>query len=384
MRWERIGKFTTKVNTWNPCVEKPNDFFDYIDLSSIDKDNKTIDYDAIQRIKGIEAPSRARQKVNVGDILVSTVRPNLNGVAIVEQELEGATASTGYCVIRVDKNLDSRYLFYWFLTPAFIDEMVNKSTGASYPAVSDKIIKESKIPLPPLATQKKIAAILDEADKLRQLNKQLIAKYEALTQSLFLDMFGKVLTNSKKFDFPELKELCVVNQGMQIAINKRFTEPGENRFKYITVAFLNGRKTPEFIENPRESVVCYEDDVLMTRTGNTGQVVTNVHGVFHNNFFKVDYDRTKLNKTYFTAFLGNPNIRLELIKRASTTTIPDLNHGQFYSLKIPLPPISLQNLFAERIQSIDAQKAQAQQALVKSEALFNSLLQNAFKGEVVE
>ncbi len=274
-----------------------------------------------------------------------------------------------------EKETFEKYIYYFFLTLNIPNTGYNRHF---------KYLKDCLIPLPPLETQKKIAAILDEADKLRQLNKQLIAKYEALTQSLFSEMFGDPLTNNLGFDFPKMKELCVVSQGMQIAIKNRFKEDGKNRYKYLTVAFLNGRKDGEFIENPRKSVVCHEDEILMTRTGNTGQVVTGVEGVFHNNFFKVDWKREIIQKDYFVAFLSNPNIRLELLKRASTTTIPDLSHGQFYDINVVLPPLALQNQFADRMKEIKQQKALAQEALQKSEDLFNSLLQKAFKGELVK
>ena len=272
--------------------------------------------------------------------------------------------------------------FYYYLS-VLKSEILRNAGGAAQPNISTKTISEFKIPLPPLDQQKKIAAILDAADTCRQKTKALIEKYDELTQSLFLEMFGDPVTNSRDYYFPKLKDVCKVSQGMQIAIKHRHKEFGPNRYKYLTVAYLNGRKDEEFIENPRASVVCSFEDILMTRTGSTGKVITNVEGVFHNNFFKVDWDRNKLNKIYFVAFLSHAKIRLELLKRASTTTIPDLNHGQFYDLNVIVPKKDLQNQFAERVQAIEAQKAQAQASLAQAEDLFNSLLQKAFKGELV-
>lgn len=101
-------------------------------------------------------------------MLVSTVRPNLNSVAIVTEEFSGATASTGYTVLRpLPQIWDTQYLFHWVKTDHFINEMVKLATGQSYPAVSDKIILNSKIPLPALVEQRRIASILDQADALR-------------------------------------------------------------------------------------------------------------------------------------------------------------------------------------------------------------------------
>lgn len=156
MSWPlvQIGRCVEKVRTWNP-TGGPECIFQYVDLSSVDKSKKIIDLDDVAEISSADAPSRARQLVVTGDVLVATVRPNLNGVAVVPAELNGATASTGYCVLRADeKNLHGRYLFYWVQTDSFVEEMMSKATGANYPAVSDKIIKESQIPLPPPARTK--------------------------------------------------------------------------------------------------------------------------------------------------------------------------------------------------------------------------------------
>lgn len=187
MSWPlvQIGKYADKVRTWNPAAGEEC-IFQYVDLSSVDKSRKVIDLDNVAEISSAEAPSRARQLVVAGDVLVATVRPNLNGVAVVPAELNGATASTGYCVLRADeKNLHGRYLFHWVQTGSFVEDMMSKATGANYPAVSDKIVKESKIPLPPLPEQKRIAAILDKADAIRRKRQQALQLADDILHSVF-------------------------------------------------------------------------------------------------------------------------------------------------------------------------------------------------------
>ena len=137
-----------KTKSWNPGRSAENRLIRYIDLSSVDRESKAVL--GATEVMAHEAPSRARQLVRRGDVLVSTVRPNLNGVAAVPPDLDGATASTGFTVLRPKPDrLDGRYLFHWVRTPYFIRDMTNKATGASYPAVSDKIVLGSRIPLPP-------------------------------------------------------------------------------------------------------------------------------------------------------------------------------------------------------------------------------------------
>ena len=136
-----------------------------------------------------------------------------------------------------------------------------------------------------------------------------------------------------------LGEICNVKQGLQIPISERFCENAKNRYFYITNEFLKeNSEVKYYIENPPEGTICFCDDILMTRTGNTGMVVTNVFGVFHNNFFKIAYDRQLIKKEYFVFLLTGPKIQNEILKRAGSSTIPDLNHADFLSIKNSIPP----------------------------------------------
>ena len=203
-----IGDYVGKCQTWNPKSGGVGSF-DYIDLSSVDKDTKSIA--SIERYECFDAPSRARQLVETDDVLVATVRPNLNGVALVNDAHHGMTASTGYCVLRPDRDkLDSRFLFHWVKTGVFVQRMVDVATGANYPAVSDAKVKASKIPLRPLAEQRRIARILDAADALRTKRREALAQLDTLIQSTFLDVFGDPVTNPKGLDVELLGELIAM------------------------------------------------------------------------------------------------------------------------------------------------------------------------------
>ena len=114
-----IGELVRSVHKWNPCESATNELFTYIDIASVNRETKQVE-EAVE-ILTHEAPSRARQIVKAGDILVSTVRPNLNAVAHLNSQFDGATASTGFTVLRTKpQRLDSWYLYYWVRTPYFI------------------------------------------------------------------------------------------------------------------------------------------------------------------------------------------------------------------------------------------------------------------------
>lgn len=133
--------------------------FLYIDIGSIDNQTKKILHPKTLAAK--QAPSRAKQSVKAGDVLVSMTRPNLNAVAIVPAELDGAVASTGFHVLR-GTDAEPVWLFYAVQSHRFIDSMCRLVQGALYPAVRPKDIRAFPLPLPPLRDQRRIVAEIEK------------------------------------------------------------------------------------------------------------------------------------------------------------------------------------------------------------------------------
>jgi type I restriction enzyme S subunit len=136
-----------------------NGDFIYIDISSIDNEAKRIV--APKTMPTRDAPSRAKQKLKAGDVVVSMTRPNLNAVALIPNELEGAIGSTGFDVLRANGVIPA-WLFYAVQMNDFIGAMSNLVQGALYPAVRPKDIRAFPLRLAPLAEQARIVAKIDE------------------------------------------------------------------------------------------------------------------------------------------------------------------------------------------------------------------------------
>jgi type I restriction enzyme S subunit len=198
-----------------------------------------------------------------------------------------------------------------------------------------------------------------------------------------LRFLNSALKSFDDLEILQMSDICKINQGLQIAISERYLENGPDRFFYITNEFLKvGAKNKYFIKNPPTSVICTSEDILMTRTGNTGKVVTDVSGAFHNNFFKIEYDRSRVNKFYLVQFLSRPKTQADILRLAGASTIPDLNHSDFYSLPIPLPNILEQNKVAAFLAAVDKKINQ----LTKKHELLTqykkSVMQNIFNQEL--
>lgn len=180
-----------------------------------------------------------------------------------------------------------------------------------------------------------------------------------------LSSLGWVPDNWEITTFKDISEL---RQGLQIAISKRYKNYKDGRFIYITVEYLNNPNNQnllEYIDSPSNRVICQTNDVLVARTGATGKIITGVKGVFHNNFFLVEYDRKKINKNYLVQYLKFDHVQKEIKFRAGTTTIPDLNHGDFYSLTFIQPSIQEQQKIAEILDTVDRAIALTQTHITK-------------------
>lgn len=176
----------------------------------------------------------------------------------------------------------------------------------------------------------------------------------------------------KDWEIKTFRDISTINQGLQIPISQRLKAPTEHAKFYITIQALNNRKEFEYIKTYNESVVCHKDDILMTRTGNTGMVITNIEGVFHNNFFKINFDRTLINKDFLVYFLSLEQTQRTILKKAGTSTIPDLNHNDFYSLTIPLPPLNEQ-IIANILSTLDHYLCSLDALILKKESVKKAL-----------
>ncbi|WP_280138547.1 restriction endonuclease subunit S [Methyloceanibacter methanicus] len=361
-----MGECVETVQTWNPAREGGGGSFRYIDISSVPHDRKTIAING--EIPTSEAPSRARQIVESGDVLVSTVRPNLNAVAYVPDELNGATASTGFCVLRPDqKRLAGRYLFHWVQSRKFVADMVKQATGQSYPAVSDKIVKLAQIPLPPLHEQNRIAAILDNADDLRRLRGRAVDRLGELGQAIFCEMFGDPRNNPKGLTKRALGSIIKVSSGEGLTSKNQ---------RHGTYPVYGGNGINGYHDEFRVP----EGTIVIGRVGvYCGAVhVTAAPAWVTDNALIVTKKDASIDTTYLADALRYANLN----QYASRSAQPLVSGSRIYPVEILVPEAAEQNKFKSRICERNALVENERAHLEQLEALFSSLQSRAFRGEL--
>lgn len=382
-----------KIKLGSLCTEKIEnisvkqcDWLDYIDISSVDNVSKSINGYTTYSID--EAPSRAKQILKKGDILVSTVRPNLNAVAMCDVETNNTlVGSTGFCVLRPDDNTNSKCIFYFCQSKYFVNELMSVATGASYPAVSKGDVQGVLFPKYSISEQNEIARKLDVISLVIKKKKKQINELDELIKSQFVELFGKV--NDKIM----LKELCDVTGGYSFKSTDIIDE-GIKLLQISNVALnqidwdLKNCLPLEF-EEKYSNFLMEKDDIVMALTRPIIQSLGNVKTCIVNDSdlpcllnqrvgkIKVkDINKTKAQFIYH-CFMTDEFTRY--VESCCTgCSQPNISTKDIESYRIPDVSIELQDKFVTFVQQVDKLKFEVQKSLDETQILFESLMQKYF------
>jgi len=359
----------------------PNEIINYIDISSIDNSQNVIT--STTPIIFDDAPSRAQQVVKIGDVLISLVRPNLRNVAIVNSQNDNLVASSGFCILRTEGHVNNRYIFYIVKGDKFTNYLLSRVQGANYPAVREDDIKNYLLPVPPMAEQERIVAELDLLQGIIEKKKEQLKAYDQLAQSIFYTMFGDPVTNEKGWDIKKLGDIGKIITGNTPSTRDErnydsddvcFFKPsdiakdgisllGESEFHVSSFAYNNSRKLPK-------------GSVLVTCIGIVGKVGILEIDAMCNQQINAIIPNEDVTSVYVAYSVLSERKIIESIAHAPV--VPIINKGEFSQLCIPLPPLHLQQEFAEKVEAIERQKALVQQSIEETQTMFDYTMDKYF------
>jgi type I restriction enzyme S subunit len=282
--------------------------------------------------------------------------------------------------------------FYYFCT-AYNFEKHNKAT--TLPSLTKSDLLEIEIPLPPLATQKRIAEILDAADALRRKDQELLKKYDELAQAIFIDMFGDPVRNEKGWEVKRIGEVCRLQGGFSFKSND-ITQEGIRLVKISNVHFEKIDWTDvEFLPNhfleKYKAFTLNENDICIALTRPIIKSLDSVKVIMarkqdlpcllNQRVGRFILNSNWINNTFFIHLLYSKYFKDKIEKLSSTSLQPNVGTNQIEDILIPIPSIEDQLLFERRIKS--AQKMKYLTTDKKTNLLFDSLIQKAFTGELV-
>lgn len=310
------------------------------------------------------------------DVLVCRLAEPVGRACLAPKLNEKMITSVDVCILRPKRCYDRRYIVYFLSFKGYLEEVSIVARGSTRQRISRTQLGNVECLVPPLTEQISIANFLDqktaEIDSLIADKEKMVQLLQEMRQAIISEAVTKGLDKNVKMkdsgvewigEIPEHWEICTfrrfcnLQQGLQIAQSERFYAPGSNRYEYITIKSIHqgeDNKLKEYVENPSPRVICNEDDVLLARTGATGIVISGYTGVFHNNFFKINFDHRKIHMEYLVNYLSQPLIQHYLKTVAGTTTVPDLNHGDFLNTPSILPPLSEQKMIIVYIKKISS------------------------------
>ncbi len=325
--------------------------------------------------------------VGSNDIIIAWDGANAGTIAYGLKGVIGSTlARLKPKVANFNTDYVGRYLISKFIY------LQDNCTGATVPHINRTVLEKLEVPLPPIQTQKKIVKVLDQAQELIDLRKEQILLLDELIQSIFYDMFGDLVNNSKEWVEREIREVCT---DIADCINR--TAPVTNyrtEYKMIRTSNIrNGRIDTENVDYVTEEIykkwtrrlIPIKGDVLFTREAPLGEValVNTEESIFlGQRIMHYRPNKDLILPEYLLYHLLDRALEPQLIKLASGSTVKHLSVKDCHKFIIKIPPIKLQNEFAQKVQKIEEQKELMQESLSKMEDNFNSLMQKAFKGEL--
>jgi len=268
--------------------------------------------------------------------------------------------------------------------------------AAAIPGLNREDAYRQRLLLPPLDEQRRIAAILDQADALRAKRRQVLAHLDALNQSIFHDMFGDLVHGNWQVEPLGLLSPRI-DSGTSPVCETRAALPGEwgvLKLGAVTYGEFRGSENKAYLGDVTSMLgnEVKPGDVLMTRK-NTRDLVGAVAVVedhvisgllIPDLVFRLHLDRERLDAEYFHTLMMTPVKRaiVKTLASGSAGSMPNISKARLRGLAIELPPMELQREFARRIASGKVQKANVQRMMVDCDTLFTALQSRAFRGEL--
>jgi len=317
-----------------------------------------------------------------------------NGKCAIAHNLRSGVGfgSTEFHVLRATKHVIPEWLFYFWRFPMTRKlAAINMTGSAGQKRVPTSFLETAEIPLPSLSDQQRIAGQLEQSDRLRRTRRYALELSDTFLPAAFLQLFGDLHDNSRKWRFAELEANSEIVSG--VAKGQKYGSQQTVEVPYLRVANVQDghldlaeiktiRVPPAEVEALRLRV----GDVVMTEGGDfdklgrgaiwPGGVEDCIH---QNHIFRVRLDQSVLAPTFFASFLRSSFAKNYFLRCSKqTTNLASINMTQLRATPVPFPPLALQRQFAAMVERVERLRAVQRESLRQTEHLFQSLLQEAF------
>ena len=398
--WEvrKLADVLQKTELIDP-TKKPEKEFTYIDVSSVNNTNFSIENTTL--LKGKDAPSRARKLIKTNDVIFATVRPTLKRIAIIPEEFNNQVCSTGYFVLRGKEFINNKFLYYFILTEHFMEKMEALQKGASYPAVNDSEVRGQLISFPvSLPEQQRIVSILDEAfaaiATVKANAEQNLKNAKELFESYLEDLFTQL------FQAKEHKTISSIAKVIGGYSFKSGDFKKEGKYQVIRMGnvrpgIIRENESPVFIDMMDEKALAkallIPNDVIITQTGTNKKRDYGFTVIIEKNNYLLNQRIASIRFTdkylpKFFLYFSWTNIFKDQYFENETGTVGQGNVGigAITEAQVPFISVKEQKIIVDKIDDLrnETQRLETiyQQKIAGLEELKKSILQKAFNGEL--
>lgn len=298
----------------------------------------------------------------------------------------GITTCYSYCNqgfknLICKENLFNEYLYYTLIY--FNEEIKDKGRGATFKEISKKVTESISIPVPPLSVQEQIVGELDKINELIDDCRELLRTLDNLAQSIFYDTFGDPISNPKGWEVKALKEAVIemflgpfgsaLKTDCYVEENHAFAMVYEQKHAIKKTLDLKNNfiDKDKFLSLKRFEVLPF--DFIMSCRGTIGQLYqipeNSPRGIIHPSLMKIRLNKSTYIDSFFLYML--PIIIKEQQTKGNCVQMA-ITAKELCAKKLPVPPLTLQEEFAKRIEAIEAIKATTQQQLAAMQTLLDS------------
>lgn len=353
------------------------------DLSNIE--GKYLD-DTPRKITAAGLRSCAAELLPPNSVLFSSRAP-IGHVAINSVPM---ATNQGFKSLVPGPELDSSYLYWWL--KCHRAELEQLGNGATFKEVSKSVVERVEIPLPPLAEQKRVATILDQADELRRKRRRVGDRINQLGQAIYNEMFGQLLSRESGAGFLHLSNLVSVKSGYAFKSDD-FAEEGHaivriSNLDGINVSLRDAARIPTSRLGKGARYELQGGDLLIAMSGATTGKIGLVPKLAERAFLnqrvgKYEILDQKLIKPMFLRYLvTSPAYQKFALSGAWGAAQPNVSGKQLVDMWIALPSAEEQDVFSDRVGQAQALSVHALAASSSTNDLFDTLQHRAFKGEL--
>ncbi len=393
-----LGKVAEINPTFKSATISPDEFVDFLPMAAVDEGNSVALATEHRPLSDVQ---KGYTNFNDGDVLLAKITPCFeNGkIAQVRLKYRYGFGSTEFHVVRPhSEKLDARYLVHFLRRDEIRVDGARKMTGsAGQRRVPKHYLESLPIYLPPLPEQRRIAAILDQADALRAKRREALAELDQLTQSIFIEMFGSAL------NAPARTAMGALMEEFRYGTSEKSSSNGYPTLRIPNVASgsldLTELKTVPVEPAEFQRLRLLAGDLLFVRTnGNPDNVgrcavfdptLVEKTGYDTNQFIYASYlirarlKKSTINPVVLQHYLSSGEGRRALRARCKTSAGQyNINTESLAAIPVPVLPPLLQEGFAERIEALESLKINHRASVAELNSLFSSLQHRAFRGEL--